>query len=53
VIAGWTEGVQMMVEGKSAEFWIPPGYSRYSTAKPGRPQGMHGGSTSRLLRIVS
>src|SRR5918993_3311978 len=32
VIAGWTEGVQMMVEGEKRRFWIPE-----SLAYEGRP----------------
>src|ERR671913_648189 len=27
VIAGWTEGVQMMVEGEKRRFWVPPGFA--------------------------
>jgi FKBP-type peptidyl-prolyl cis-trans isomerase len=38
VIAGWTEGVQMMVEGEKRRFWIP-GRLAYDGV-PGRPQGM-------------
>ena len=37
VIAGWTEGVQMMVEGETRRFWIP-GPLAYDGV-PGRPQG--------------
>ena len=37
VIEGWTEGVQLMVEGERARFWIPA-----KLAYQGRqgPQGM-------------
>jgi len=37
VIDGWTEGVQMMVEGEKRRFWIP-GRLAYD-GSPGRPQG--------------
>jgi len=38
VIPGWTEGLQMMVEGEQRRFWIPArlAYEGF----PGRPQGM-------------
>lgn len=38
VIKGWTEGVQLMVEGEQTRFWIPAELA-YGD-KPGRPQGM-------------
>jgi FKBP-type peptidyl-prolyl cis-trans isomerase len=38
VIRGWTEGVQMMVEGEKRRFWIPEGLAYGGQA--GKPQGM-------------
>src|SRR5450432_2680503 len=37
VIAGWTEGVQLMVTGETRRFWIPE--SLAYKGKQGRPQG--------------
>ncbi len=37
VIAGWTEGIQLMVEGESRRFWIPERLA-YG-GKHGFPQG--------------
>ena len=41
VIKGWTEGVQLMVEGEKTRFWIP-GKMAYGDepGPPGRPFGM-------------
>lgn len=38
VIAGWTEGVQLMVEGEIRRFWIPENLA-YG-GRPGAPAGM-------------
>ena len=38
VIAGWTEGVQLMKVGESRRFWIPEGLAYQG--RPGAPAGM-------------
>lgn len=38
VIAGWTQGVQMMVEGETRRFWIPESLAYQGRA--GAPAGM-------------
>ncbi len=38
VIAGWTEGLQLLVEGDKARLWIPEGLAY--KGNPGAPQGM-------------
>jgi FKBP-type peptidyl-prolyl cis-trans isomerase len=41
VIAGWTEGVQLMVEGEERRFWIPGALAYGDTPRrPGMPSGM-------------
>ncbi len=50
VIPGWTEGVQMMVEGEKRRFWIPARLAY--EGQPGSPQGMLVFDIE-LIRIVS
>ena len=38
VIPGWTQGVQMMVEGEKRRFWIPSKLAY--DGQEGKPQGM-------------
>lgn len=40
VIAGWTEGVQLMVEGEKRRFWIPAKLAYGEKTRGGAPAGM-------------
>ncbi|MFT7580379.1 MAG: hypothetical protein ACI9MR_002048 [Myxococcota bacterium] len=40
VIPGWTEGLQLMVEGEQRRFWIPADMAYGSDPSSGRPTGM-------------
>ena len=40
VIAGWTEGLQLMVEGETRRFWIPAKLAYGENPPPGAPAGM-------------
>ena len=40
VVKGWTEGLQLMVEGQTSRFWIPADLAYGDNPRPGAPKGM-------------
>lgn len=50
VIKGWTEGVQLMVEGEKARFWIP---SDLAYGDPPKRPGAPGGPLTFDIELVS
>ena len=40
VIPGWTEALQLMVEGEKRRFWIPGNLAYDDSTRPGAPKGM-------------
>lgn len=53
VIAGWTEGVQLMVEGETRRFWIPGNLAYGETPqRPGAPAGQLTFDVE-LIKIIS
>jgi peptidylprolyl isomerase len=40
VIAGWTEGLQLMVEGEQRRLWVPGKLAYDNINREGAPKGM-------------